>query len=138
MRLILKRISRLFPDNDNHRFFTITDYDFFIESIRKVVDEKHIDLIVMGTKGASGIERKILGTNTADVITKVKCNTLAIPENAEFIAPKEIAFPTDFSLTYNLQILKPISDILKQFNSITKNSSYNQGESRFKLRAKQK
>ena len=120
LRLILKRISRLFPDNDNHRFFTITDYDFFIESIRKVVDEKHIDLIVMGTKGASGIERKILGTNTADVITKVKCNTLAIPENAEFIAPKEIAFPTDFSLTYNLQILKPISDILKQFNTSLK------------------
>ena len=67
----------------------------------------------MGTKGASGLEKIILEAIQADVITKVKCNTLAIPENAEFITPKEIAFPTDFSLSDNLQVLQPISDIIR-------------------------
>ena len=120
LRLILKRISKTLPINENHRFYTLTDYNFFVESIRKIVVEKHIDLIVMGTKGATGLQRIILGTNTADVITKVKCNTLAIPENAAFSSPKEIAFPTDFSLSYNLQILQPITDILKQFKASLK------------------
>ncbi|WP_299113946.1 universal stress protein [uncultured Winogradskyella sp.] len=120
LRLILKRISKLFPNHKNQKFYTLTDYNFFIESIRKTVNEKHIDFIVMGTKGATGLERIILGTNTADVITKVKCNTLAIPENAEFKPPNEIAFPTDYSLTHNLQILEPIVDILEQFNASLK------------------
>jgi hypothetical protein len=129
LRLILKRISELAPNHDNHKFYTLTDYNFFVESIRKTVDEKHIDYIVMGTKGASGLQKLILGSNTADVITKVKCNTFAIPENAEFMKPKEIAFPTDFSLSHDLQILQPITEILEQFEAslrilnITKNKN---------------
>lgn len=114
---ILKRISKRLPNKENHKFYTLTDYGFFIETIRKMVDEKHIDFIVMGTKGVSGLEKIILGSNTADVITKVKCNTLAIPENSKFVSPKEIAFPTDFSLSHNLQILQPILDIIEQFMS---------------------
>ncbi|WP_296381531.1 universal stress protein [Winogradskyella sp.] len=117
LRNILKRISKESPNQKNHKFYTLTDYNFFIESIRKIVNEKRIDIIVMGTKGASGFGRIILGTNTSDVITKVKCNTLAIPENAEFILPKEIAFPTDFSLSHNLQVLQPIIEIIEQFRS---------------------
>lgn len=117
LREILKQISKLTLTHNNHKFYTLTDYGFFIESIRKNVDEKEIDFIVMGTKGASGLEKFILGTNTADVITKVKCNMLAVPENAEFVEPKEIAFPSDFSLSHSLHVLQPISDILEQFNS---------------------
>jgi nucleotide-binding universal stress UspA family protein len=117
LRGILKRISKLSPNHKNQKFYTLTDYNSFIESIRKIVNEKRIDFIVMGTKGASGLERMILGSNTADVITKVKCNTFAIPEKAEFVSPKEIAFPTDFSLSHDLQILQPITEIIEQFDA---------------------
>lgn len=117
LREILKRISKLSINHKKHHFYTLTDYNFFIESIRNNVVEKHIDCIIMGTKGASGLEKIILGTNTADVITKVKCNTLAIPENAKFVEPKEIGFPTDFSLSHNLQVLQPITDIMERFES---------------------
>jgi nucleotide-binding universal stress UspA family protein len=117
LRNILKRISKLMPDHQSHKFYTLTDYNFFIESIRKTVREKNIDFIVMGTKGASGLNRIILGSNTADVITKVQCNTFAIPEDAEFSTPKEIAFPTDFTLSHDLQILQPITEILEQFDA---------------------
>ena len=127
LNTLLKRIIELGLNQKNHKFYKITDYNIFIEAIRKHVYEKKIDCIVVGTKGASGFEKIILGTNTADIITKVKCNTLAIPENAEFVTPKEIAFPTDFSLSENLQVLQPISDIIDRFGSslriihITKN-----------------
>lgn len=117
LREILKNISKLSLNHESHKFYTLTDYGFFIESIRKNVDEKEIDFIVMGTKGASGLEKIILGTNSADVITKVKCNMIAVPENAQFVEPKEIAFPSDFSLSHNLQVLKPVSDIIERFNS---------------------
>lgn len=117
LRKILKRISKHFPQNKNHKFYTLTDYNFFIDSIRKHVDNKNIDCIVMGTKGISGFGRHILGTNTGDVITKVKCLTLAIPENAQFVKLKEIAFPTDFLLSYDINILEPISEFLTKYKA---------------------
>jgi nucleotide-binding universal stress UspA family protein len=120
LRLLLKQISKAFPNLKNHSFYTITDYNFFTDAIRKAVDEKRIDVIVMGTKGATGLEKIILGSNTADVITKVKCDVLAIPENASFVIPREIAFPTDFSLSSNLQILQPITEILDRYHSVLK------------------
>ncbi|MFH4967176.1 universal stress protein [Gaetbulibacter sp. M240] len=114
LRQIMKRISAHFPPNKDHKFYTLSDYNFFIDTIRKQVDEKRIDLIIMGTKGTSGLKEIIVGSNTGDVITKVKCNTLVVPEQAEFKPLKEIAFPTDFSLNYNLELLEPISDIIDQ------------------------
>jgi len=117
LRNILKRILKIFPNNNNHRYYTLTDYSFFIESIRKHVVDRKIDMIVMGTKGSSGLKKYIIGSNTGDVITKVKCAILVIPENAKFSKIKEIAFPTDFALNYNLNTLQPISEILEAYNS---------------------
>ncbi|WP_242131888.1 universal stress protein [Aestuariivivens marinum] len=113
LRQVLKRISILFPSNKNHRFYALADYNFFIESIRKHVKEKNIDIIVIGTKGASGLKKIIIGSNTGDVITKVKCTTLVVPEKAQFTNLKEITFPTDFSLNYDIRILQPLLDLLE-------------------------
>ncbi|MDG1730381.1 MAG: universal stress protein [Algibacter sp.] len=117
LRKVLKRIGKVFTTNKKHRFYTLFDYNFFIESIRKHVEEKKIDCIVMGTKGASGLKKIIVGSNTGDVITKVKCTTLVVPEDAQLVKLKEIAFPTDFALSNNIQILDPLSEILEKNQS---------------------
>ncbi|MEP5256256.1 universal stress protein [Winogradskyella rapida] len=103
--------------NENHHFFTLTEYGFFLESIRKQVLEQKIDVLVMGTKGASGLKQYIVGSNTGDVITKVKCTTLVVPEAATYKPLKEIAFPSDFNMSYNLPTLEPLSEILKASNA---------------------
>ena len=117
LREVLKKISKEFANNKKHKFYTLTDYNFFTESIRKHVAEKKIDMIIMGTKGASGFSDTILGTNTGDVITKVPCTTLVIPENSVFKSIEEIVFPTDFSQSNNLEILTPITEILDKNNT---------------------
>ena len=71
----------------------------------------------MGTKGESGVNRLAIGSNAGNVITKVKCTTLVVPENAKYVEPKEIAFPTDFSIFYHPDILQPIIDIIDQSKS---------------------
>lgn len=118
LNIILRRISQEFDYNDNHKFYTLTDYNFFLESVRTQVAEKRIDMIVMGTKGASGLKEFIIGSNAGDVITKVKCTSLIVPENAKYNTLKEIAFPTDFSLSYDIQTLEPITTMLSQKNAV--------------------
>ena len=113
LKVLQQKIAKRF-NNTKHKFYTLTDTNFLIESIRQCIEEKKVDVIVMGTKGASCFAAFITGSNTGDVITKVKCTTLVVPENARFNKIEEIAFPTDFSLSTDLQLLQPIIDILEK------------------------
>ncbi|MEX2350053.1 MAG: universal stress protein, partial [Flavobacteriaceae bacterium] len=81
------------------------------------VVDKHIDMIVMGTKGNSGIKKIVIGSNTTDVINKVKCTTMVIPEEARFTSIKNIALPTDYNIFFGAKILETLSDILKMFDA---------------------
>lgn len=98
--------------NNNHSFFAINEHGFFIESVKKQIEDKGIDLIAMGTKGVSGLREKVVGSNAGDVITKVQCNTLVIPKEVVFSKPSELAFPTDFNIFYSHSILSSITEIL--------------------------
>ncbi|RRQ50567.1 universal stress protein [Maribacter algicola] len=116
LKSLFERIADV-STNDKHHFLALQDYGNFIDIVRKTVEAKKIDLIVMGTKGASGIMETIVGSNTGDVITKVLCNVLVIPENASFITPQKIAFPTDYNLYYTYPILKTITELLRITNA---------------------
>lgn len=59
--------------------------------------KKKVDLIIMGTKGASGLKEKLLGSFAAEVMTTVDCPVLAIPENYKYKLPKNITFATNYS-----------------------------------------
>jgi len=55
------------------------------EEISKITAAFNYDAIIMGTKGASGIEALFLGSNTYDVILNTKTPVLAVPvEKASF------------------------------------------------------
>lgn len=112
LKLLFKRLEDL-PTNKKHHFIALQEYGNFIDNVRKTVEEKKIDLMVMGTKGASGLKAAIVGSNTGDVITKVLCNVLVIPENATIETPKKIAFPTDYNLFYTYPILETLTELLR-------------------------
>ncbi|MFI1771607.1 universal stress protein [Thalassobellus citreus] len=109
----VKRIHKRSLSNPNHKYYPIMDNNYIINSIRRQVTEKKIDYIVMGTRGASGIGKFAIGTNTGNVITKVKCTTLVVPENAKYVDLKEIAFPTDFSFFYPTETIQPLADVVE-------------------------
>uniref|UniRef100_UPI0030D74712 universal stress protein n=1 Tax=uncultured Planktosalinus sp. TaxID=1810935 RepID=UPI0030D74712 len=100
-----------------HLFFTLAGKGTIVETIRDEVEDKHIDLIVMGTKGNSGIKKLAVGSNTTDVINKVKCSTLVIPEKAQFTHIDHLALPTDYSIFFGPRILETVSDILDLFEA---------------------
>ncbi|NJB72174.1 nucleotide-binding universal stress UspA family protein [Saonia flava] len=108
---LIKLVEKTFS-NEKHQYFVLQDHGFFIESIKKHLSENKIDLIVMGTKGAAGIRKRIIGSNTGDVITKVQCNALIVPEGVDFSKPDEVAFPTDYNIFYSHKILDALSGVL--------------------------
>lgn len=113
----LKKIIKGLKKNPLHKFKTISDYNFFINSVLKTVENKKIDTIVMGTKGATGAKEIFLGSNTGEVILKVACDIWAIPENTRYQNPKEITFPTDYRISYKKEDLKGLLEIVKLHQS---------------------
>ena len=82
------------------------------------MDTYGIDLIVTGTKGASGMDEVFMGSNTVRIIKNTKkCPILAIPRNFEYMAPSEIAFATDFNRFYSLSELTPLIDLANSFEA---------------------
>src|SRR5450432_1125781 len=55
-----------------------------VDSLRKIIAVQPPDLIVMGTKGASGLKKLLMGSNTVNVIANIKLPVLVIPEVARF------------------------------------------------------
>ena len=116
LQLELQETKQL-SSNKKHSFYAIHEQVQFIEAIRKCVLDKHIDFIVMGTKGESKQSNTVLGSHTADVITRVKCTVLVIPEKAKYTKPKNIVFPTDFNIYYKGKLLNTLSEILEKKNA---------------------
>jgi len=108
---LLEKTQKTFS-NKNHTYFGVHEHGFFLESIKKNLEEKKIDLIIMGTKGVTGMRKHIIGSNAGDVITKVKCNTLIIPKGVAFAIPQEVAFPTDYNIFYSHKILEAVTEML--------------------------
>ncbi|HKR05357.1 MAG TPA: universal stress protein, partial [Bacteroidia bacterium] len=92
------------------------DFGFAVENIIFKAEEKHADLIVMGTKGANGLQEVLIGSNAGSVIEKSTCPVLIIPENAQFNTIDKIVFATDFcdSDFYAIASLAKIGEL---FNS---------------------
>ena len=64
------------------------------DSILKCAVDEDVNLIVMGTRGASGIERMLWGSTTAGIIGNTTIPVLAIPRGAEWKGLKNILFAT--------------------------------------------
>lgn len=107
-----KFIASISFKKEHHRFTTIREDDYFLKSIRRHIKKEKINLIVMGTQGASKLKEFFIGTRSGDVITKVECDVLVIPEKAEYKGFEQVVFPIDFELTYDQATIKTISTII--------------------------
>lgn len=67
---------------------------FPVEEIRNACTENGIDLVVMGTRGASGLKEMLVGSNTGSLIHSTEVPVLAVPEEASFNGIKSIVFAT--------------------------------------------
>lgn len=65
-----------------------------ISSVLEYGRDNDIDLIVMGTQGASGLKKVILGSVAAAVAGKSNIPVLLVPENAVWKKPGHIVFTT--------------------------------------------
>lgn len=114
---IIQKITDNFGNNTKHNFETYARFNTVIPGIKDFLNQHNIDLIVMGTKGATGAKEVLFGSNTVHVFKEIKYPILAVPSKFQFETPHEILFPTDLEVTYKHSNLKILIEIVKNNHS---------------------
>lgn len=112
--LVLK-LKDDFKTNDYH-FKTIIDYDVFTDAINQAINKYSIDFVVMGSNGASNVKEVIFGSNTINVIKKVHCKTLVIPNNYKFLPVKYFLVSLNKEDTLSTHLREEIIDFIEAFS----------------------
>ena len=116
--LELKQMIERVNANANHNFEILVSNAYLKDALETAIKKHTIQLIIMGTKGASGAKEFFFGSNTVNVINKVRlCPILTIPDQFDFVEPKKIAFSTDFNRLYKEEELAPLKEITDLYNS---------------------
>lgn len=85
------------------------------EVIEEYSRKKKVNMIVMGTSGATGLKKILRGTNTARLIAISSRPVLAIPAKATFSPPKKMVYATDMK---NIKTeIKTLTAIASLFHS---------------------
>lgn len=94
-----KRIGELkkLTTNKEHKFTSIYSENDLVNTTRRYIEEKKINLIVMGAVRKGSPQNTILGLHTFEMIKKIKCNLLAVPADSIYKEPEEIILCIDHS-----------------------------------------
>jgi len=66
-------------------------------SISEEITHNEVNLVIMGTKGISGIEEVLIGSNTEKVVRNAKCPVLTVKDDIDFSLMKDIVFASNFT-----------------------------------------
>jgi len=88
----------------------------FNDTVKKEAKKLRTGLIVMGTRGASGLKKYVLGSNTTSVIGISHVPVLAVPELGEFKNFNNVVYATD--LKHIQSELKTLIPYLQKFSSL--------------------
>lgn len=107
--------------NPKHTYHTISSNNFLAEAIEQTIAKQKINLVVMGTQGATGAKGIIFGSHTVNAMEKIRaCPVLAVPDNVRFSPPRVILFPTNYKSTYDREELTYLTEIAKLYDASIK------------------
>ncbi len=99
---VLKRAKQEFAKLIEQPFFKevnvveVIQWEGVFETISDKAKEHEIDLIVMGSQGASGVKEFFIGSNTEKVIRTAPCPVLTVKERMPEFNPKKVVFASNF------------------------------------------
>ena len=96
-----------------HKVVQGASFNQVVKSESKKLD---VGLIVMGTRGASGLKKYIVGSNTTSVIEVSSVPVLVVPEEAKFKSFRNVVYATD--LKHTEKELLSLIPFLEKFESI--------------------
>ncbi|PKV48284.1 nucleotide-binding universal stress UspA family protein [Aquimarina sp. MAR_2010_214] len=117
LKMTIEDIHNSKPGVD-HTFKMISKKGALVDNINKLSKNNPFNMIIIGTKGATGSKNIFLGSNTQKVVKNISyCPILVIPDDSYFKEISAIAFATDFERMYHKAEVTPILEFAKNYNA---------------------
>ena len=87
-----------------------------LPAILSLIDSESVDWVVMGTTGASGIKKALIGSHAASVVTHAPCPVVTVPEGHAFDGIKKVVYATEY-LEEDLTLLQKLMELAGKFNA---------------------
>lgn len=111
-----RNLKEQFPENDVPVYFTSMRGNVSAMILRTIEEEK-IDLVVMGTRGASSIQALFAGSNTEKVVRTSPVPVISVPKSpASIESVRNIVFPSTLELDQD-ELLDKVKKLQKFFNA---------------------
>lgn len=90
---------------------------YAVDTIAEQADAHHVNFVVMGTRGASGVKKIFMGSTTSNVIRNTKVPVLAVPDDAGDFSMKHLLLALDASDMPDATVLNPALDLAAKFGA---------------------
>lgn len=108
-------------NNLRHTFKTISANGNLVAKIKELIPKYDIDIVIMGTKGATGAKEVFMGSNTVRVLKAIKnCSLIAVPKAFDLKSLKTIVFPTEYTHFFPKGVLQTLLELIDVWESEVK------------------
>ena len=94
LKELIDGLSLKYPGTN---FVGKVEIGWFTQTINEEVEKSNIDLVFIGTKGASGLEEILIGSNASDAVRNVTIPLIVVPEGTNIEKPKSLFLASDFT-----------------------------------------
>ncbi len=84
--------------------------------ITEKIKQEEINLVIMGSKGTSGLEEVLIGSNTEKVVRHARCPVITIKQERDFSKIHKIAFASNFQGDQS-HVIEELQKLQKIFNA---------------------
>jgi len=113
----LKQKVSSWPESMGFTILTHSVVEDVVTAVRNYSRDTEPQYVVMGTRGASGVEEFLFGTTAADVLENSDVPVLVVPAFNTFKKPGHIAFAADLANIANMEALAPLKNLAVGFNA---------------------
>lgn len=93
---------------------TVQMFGDFVNCVRQIIKDKNVDMVILGTTGASGLKEFFVGSNAAAVIQEIPVPVLTVPFHADFKEISRVVFATDLKSIKKKAILEFLRDLVRK------------------------
>jgi nucleotide-binding universal stress UspA family protein len=115
----LEKWANIFVSKEEYKdvkVSTTCDVGSVIKVITKYIDANPVELLVMGTMGATGI-KDLFGHNASMMVNNTTTPTLIIPAETKFSGNPVITLSTDYEVSLSSEDIAALNDLITAFKS---------------------
>jgi len=102
--------------NSKHQFKAHLDHDSFIAAINQLIEKESVEVVVLGSNGASNVSEVIFGSHALKVMRHLEHNVLIVPDNFDFNPIKQLLVLLDSKDELSSLQAKRVEDLSIEMN----------------------